>query len=67
MNSLVWARCPKHNNYGVNVVRSAAAAATFVAVLQAERERVMQRLAIRAGELTKKSFALKRQETGQKV
>jgi hypothetical protein len=60
INALVWARCPKHKNHGVKVVRSAAASAVcHFRSGAASREKVMQRLVIPAGELTKKSLLFK--------
>ena len=60
INSLVWARCPKHKNHGVKVVCAAAASAVcHFRSGASSREKVMQRLGIPAGDLTKRSLLLK--------
>ena len=56
INAVVWAWCPKHKHHGAKVVRCAAASAVCHFHSGARRrERVMKRLAIPAGEFTKKS------------
>ena len=57
INSLVWARCPGHKNHGVKVVR--AAAVCHLRSGASIREKVMQRLGIPAGDLTRRSLLLK--------
>ena len=57
INSLVWARCPGHKNHGVNVLR--AAAVCHLCSGASIREKVMQRLGIPAGDLTRRSLLLK--------
>lgn len=55
INSLVWARCPKHKHHGVKVVKCAVASAVcHFHSGAASRERVMKRLQIPVGEFTRR-------------
>ena len=55
INSLVWARCPKHKHHGVKVVKCAVASAVcHFHSGAASREGVMKRLQIPVGEFTRR-------------
>lgn len=56
INGLVWARCPKHKHHGAKVIRCAVASTVcHFHSGAASRARIMQRLAIPAGEYTQKA------------
>ncbi|XP_028416155.1 uncharacterized protein LOC114539746 [Dendronephthya gigantea] len=56
INSIVWARCPKHRHHGAKVVRCAVASAVCHFHSGARsRENVMEKLGITAEKFTKKS------------
>lgn len=60
INSMVWARCPKHKHQGAKVIRCAVAPAVcHFHSGAASRVRVMERLSIPAGMFTKKASAKK--------
>ncbi|XP_032225581.2 uncharacterized protein LOC125561399 [Nematostella vectensis] len=68
INSLVWARCPKHKHHGPKVVRFAAASAVcHFHGGAASREKVMESLLIPAGSHTKQGSLLKDRKRVQKA
>ena len=55
LNSMVWARCPKHKHHGVKVARCAVSSAVcHFHSGAASRAKVMERLSIPAGKFTDK-------------
>ena len=60
INSMVWARCPKHKYHGAKFVRCAVASAVcHFHSGAASRIRIMKRLSIPAGKCTKRASAEK--------
>lgn len=56
INGLVWARCPKHKHHGAKLIRCAVASTVcHFHSGAASRARIMQRLAISAGDYTQKA------------
>ena len=56
LNSLVWARCPKHKHHGIKVVRCAVASAVcHFHSGAASRENIMRRLSTPAGHHTRQA------------
>lgn len=68
INSVVWARCPKHKHHGPKIVRCAVASAVLhFHCGAASRKRVMKRLSIPAGKFTKRASLLKDKQRLQKA
>ena len=60
INSLVWARCPKHKHHGLKAISYAVASAVcHFRSGAASRERVMKELSIPAGQHTRKASFVK--------